>query len=837
MDFKSEIERLKHPQVGLIPKSLWRDVQLFNQEISPEQLCLMLTPLSTLLAKPLELNSYSNKNAAWICIISAHSAAEPQQIQQVTDILDVNLAQSLIYAAALGQFTYIQNQINNATDINKKTLIQANDYQIFVEACRNGHKSILKFLFDLYPNLTQTIIENNQFELYGLAARYGHEEIMEYLESLAPDKIKDMIKAHEYDAYYNAAKNNHLHIITHIEQAAPELIGEMISINDFQVYRTACSHGNLPILTHLESIAGTNLIDMVSASDFLGYSLAAERNHYDVMIHLEKTFPNLVPNMVRGNQFYAYKWAVHSASMDIVTHIEERAEDLLEEMVKDDDFLCYRRAASGGRTLMLNHIEQKAPHLVPAMLSADNFGALRWAIESQRWTTVEHLLSHPLCLAFAEENEAEYSDLVHAYIEKCISLLKVEENPITTKFLTELFNISHDNDAKTYFYMARNLIRRSDPNLLEGLRLILSIPEVRSIAHTPVTANKPNELLRVAIANNNHEAITYLLSIPEVRQEAIEHNFYENEMTIDSDIQTLEKYYETAVLALNPHEKSSLTKVLYQSDWRQLTQLMHKIDDYKANLMQKIANLGLNNSWIARAILYIAQIPLWQKVLAGLIMVIPAILTGIYFTVGIAFGLTLAVFFIDSCAIILSQLYENHYHYKIQELKQEISRINEDIESIVDTVDELFPNLVSHLEMSIEEHHKSTHASTVEEFIRFKNELCTVADQLHKLSDNLSLGLTNDATNGYDINLELHSLTQQYNRFRIQLDLLKTQYRVHHVTLKNQGSITNFAARSQSENKYTKSISALSCCGLFANREDSNEDDMPPSPSTLIMST
>jgi tetratricopeptide (TPR) repeat protein len=54
---------------------------------------------------------------------------------------------------------------------------------------------------------------------------------------------------------------------------------------------------------------------------------------------------------------------------------------------------------------------------------------------------------------------------------------------------------------------------------------LLEIPAVKNLVHREVTAGKSNELIRLALANNNRSAIDILIAIPAVHDLAEENNY------------------------------------------------------------------------------------------------------------------------------------------------------------------------------------------------------------------------------------------------------------------------------------------------------------------------
>ncbi|MFA6302255.1 MAG: hypothetical protein WC627_03870 [Legionella sp.] len=588
MNFKSEIERIQHPQIGLIPKNQWRDWELFNQEFTPEHFTLMQTPLDRINDHRQLLRTINNKKTAWICIVLGHPNATTEQILALNELLEIPPGEVLILAASLGKLDVVRAMIEDpARDIrNKLLLIYTREYQAFVEASINGHISVLNYFLSLDNLLSTELIKNHKYEAYFWAARRGHLEIIKLLERTAPDLRLEMLQENNYQPYYFAAKNNHLPLLIHFETTYPKQVQDMIRADNFCCYRLACSYGHLKIVEHIEKVAPNLCYEMVSAQDFEAYGFAAEHGHLHIMTHLEKKWPKLIEKMIQGKNYYAYHWAAHNAPMEVINHMEQVAPTLVSQMISADKYTAYRRAASTGRYNLLKHFEKKLPHAVNEMVSADDFAAFRWAAQKNNFVVTRHLLEFPPCFAYAEQNYAEYGkNFVSPFIQSSLIRLRRERQQFAESEPNKQFNIHNKDDIDRYFYIIRNLIRQNNPEQDDDLRFLLNIPALKAKACVSATTNQPNELLKLAASTNNNRAKAFLLALPLTSQ--LEQHTNKEQSTFDN-----------------------------------------------------------KTSWFSSAALYIANRPNWQKVLAGIIITIPLVITGIFapLVVSLTLGLsTLAV--------------------------------------------------------------------------------------------------------------------------------------------------------------------------------------------------
>ncbi|MFJ1269353.1 hypothetical protein ACD661_12365 [Legionella lytica] len=244
--FKSLEERMKHKQGKLIPASMWKDNQLFNETLEESVISIMKAGSSE--ATILSLDKYKSKlNDQW---------------KKKQAWLGIALAQP-------NNFSLLEETAKKL-EFNKKTL-----FSLFAVL---GN---LVFL-DTYTKQFQSsqevldLIKDNEFYAYRKGAEHGHAEILNYLESKASSLTREMILAENYAAYKNAASNGHVAVLKDLEAKASELVIKMIEAQNYYAFRMGAKNGHISVLSHLESKAPQLFEHMVEADNFRAYRASVE---------------------------------------------------------------------------------------------------------------------------------------------------------------------------------------------------------------------------------------------------------------------------------------------------------------------------------------------------------------------------------------------------------------------------------------------------------------------------------------------------------------------------------------------------------------------------------
>lgn len=131
-----------------------------------------------------------------------------------------------------------------------------------------------------------------------------------------------------------------------------------------------------------------------------------------------------------------------------------------------------------------------------------------------------------------------------------------------------IFTVNEDK-AALGLYVVRNLIRRGNTqitsireNLINDIRFLLSIPEIRSRAHLSLDENgQENELLRLASHIGNSQVSSLLLQLPEVHNLAEQSNFYRQTQCRGLDLAQIARDRESSMVALSVSEKKLVTNI------------------------------------------------------------------------------------------------------------------------------------------------------------------------------------------------------------------------------------------------------------------------------------
>lgn len=96
------------------------------------------------------------------------------------------------------------------------------------------------------------------------------------------------------------------------------------------------------------------------------------------------------------------------------------------------------------------------------------------------------------------------------------------------------------------------------------MQSLMDIPSVKSLLHTAVTPDQPNELLRLALSTGNQVAAEILLTVPAVHELAVAHDSYRREARGGLDLGALARDHESSMTALTRGEQRRLEAALEQ---------------------------------------------------------------------------------------------------------------------------------------------------------------------------------------------------------------------------------------------------------------------------------
>ncbi|KTD59631.1 ankyrin repeat protein [Legionella sainthelensi] len=282
---------------------------------------------------------------------------------------------------------------------------------------------------------------------------------------------------------------------------------------------------------HLELLQMLYKKEPYSFENFKNYSLRLQRaskfGHLNLLkyqIELIESFSGsqTMDDLIATDNFGVFLEAARHNQLVIMKYLVEKRPEKVQEMIASDSYNVYAAAMLNGHIDIVKYLTEKVADNLNEMIASDNFFALRWAVRSNYCEIVQYLLSHPLAFAFTESH-ARSQNCVKSFVTQKLSDLR--EKQIESNDFIKSIN-SGSFEAKLLFYIVRNLIRRNEACLIDDLHFLLNIPAIKALAHSEVTPDEPNELLRLALSIDNRKAVTALLNIPLVRTNAEKNRYY-----------------------------------------------------------------------------------------------------------------------------------------------------------------------------------------------------------------------------------------------------------------------------------------------------------------------
>jgi len=345
------------------------------------------------------------------------------------------------------------------------------------------------------------------------------------------------------------------------------------------IFKLAAANGHKNVLEYLASLVSDDIAhEMVKAWGYKAFLLAAENGHKEVLEYLVSLVSDdIVPKMVKGMNYHAFSYAAKNGHKDVLEYLVSLvSDDIAHEMVKARGYEAFRYAARNGHIDTLKYlVSLVSDDIAHEMVTLKEYQALGFAAAYGHKHAVNYLLGFSQCLSYAEMHEREYGvQYVHPFIEMRLQQLQQAQSDYYEENPAGVFDIADDEQCRQGFYMLRNLIRRNDDALMDNINFLLNIPGIKALAHTEVTKGMSNELLRLALTQENHQAAERLLIIPAVRELAVQNNYYADEMRGNLDLRALAQNAESSMTALTPGEKKRLEKLRhhYQADISDLGQ-------------------------------------------------------------------------------------------------------------------------------------------------------------------------------------------------------------------------------------------------------------------------
>lgn len=304
-----------------------------------------------------------------------------------------------------------------------------------------------------------------------------------------------------------------------LQQYASSISGDLLQIGHhdyFTPYTTSAEHGHLPMLHYLEKhYFKSSRADLIAFKGFVAYQVAASNGHVALLQYFETQVPSSIVKMISEQNFRAFKLAAFRSELAVIKHLTTIVPNLFNHMIEADNFYSYRA-----------NIRQ--PHVRQWLLSTNS-----------------------LCFAYAEANwQKVYGEVdILSFIKDYLHTLHTNALNISSN---AVFDVKEPEQARICFYILRNLIRRNDRAFDDEIRFLLAVPAIKALVHTPVTRDKPNELLTLALVTDNRQAALLLLSIPAVK------SLYREELNLAK----LSTHRESSMVALTLRETKRLNAAI-----------------------------------------------------------------------------------------------------------------------------------------------------------------------------------------------------------------------------------------------------------------------------------
>lgn len=407
MKFHTESERCKHPQAGLIPRTLWFD--LFDTGIYGLEVALMQTSIKTILEDRTHISMmYSNDSTtyhgkidaakrisrAWLCIVLAHQEATPEELIQAADLLAVTDSLKLKLALSSGNIPLIIsiinqldsnilyqefalgfsfNSISNSMSDSFKALIQNGQLQVLETLAKKSPQLLLS----LIGHTNKSFDSPSNFPAFIEAVCYGQVAILKFFEQLAPQLIQDMIRSDNFAAYKNAVKHGHLAVIKHLEALAPDLVDEMTQSVQGDVYSSVAERGDLEMLHFIESRSPRLVTQMIRSNQFAACKGAAREGHIAILEHFGKQDPTVLIEFCKSINYKEYLDIAASNRLDILEYLEKLVPGLSSTLLSEADkffpFGVLSSVLSSSNILgVLQFLESKTPGYIGRVIDANN---------------------------------------------------------------------------------------------------------------------------------------------------------------------------------------------------------------------------------------------------------------------------------------------------------------------------------------------------------------------------------------------------------------------------------------------------------------------------------
>lgn len=242
----------------------------------------------------------------------------------------------LFFAIHLGMIRCVKYLLSSK---NNETLISQDDsgWNAMMYACKEGHLSIVKYLYHNYPELIRTKSKNGSTAIQ-IATLEGQIDIVEYLYEKAPDTA-EVGKYDSGTALMNAALNGHLDIVKFLHNKNSNLISQR-SNQGITPMMLACENGHYPIVDFLYSQDKDQII-ATTDNGWTTLMVASEYGEFEIVKFLCQKCPDLVNHKSR-QKWNSLMTACIGGNLSIFKYLYNILPSLI-----------YEKTSDGGSALMV----------------------------------------------------------------------------------------------------------------------------------------------------------------------------------------------------------------------------------------------------------------------------------------------------------------------------------------------------------------------------------------------------------------------------------------------------------------------------------------------------
>ena len=433
-------------------------------------------------------------------------------------------------AAKTGDLASLNRLKTEAPDQLDAMIADEKFYTAVLRAAENGHVDILEWLEKESSDGLQTLFTKNRTVLYMAfwgAAGNGHLAVLEWLKLKAPKELENMINYSiaGVTTFQNASVRSHLHVLTWLKNESSDKCKAAIAAYDYSSFYKAIKEGNPEVLNWFKREAPDQWQCMTAPPRLTNpFCYAAEHGQLESLKWLKIEIQNLPQDIItkafqeaaQNGHLHILDWFKNEVPEQLQTIIEDHRR--YSDMYGDKDWQRYSGfvyAAFNGKLDVLRWFKAESPNNFQRMIEVDDFAAFRFSVDKGHRHVTQYLLPFPTCFAYAETHTKEYGEkYIVPFVTEKLAALHIQQQQSLLENGSTIFDIHDEEEAKLYFYIIKNLIRKNNPTNLDEIRFLIDIPAVKALVHVTTTPNEPNELVRFALTSNNQEAAAILQNVP-----------------------------------------------------------------------------------------------------------------------------------------------------------------------------------------------------------------------------------------------------------------------------------------------------------------------------------